>query len=69
MALAYASYKDPKGSGVVVLALGVLLLVGGLWGAIVSRGPIDWFLIGLGGLLVVVGGLFAFVVHWDLPDK
>lgn len=69
MAAAYAAYKDPKGAGFVILALGVLLLGGGLWGALVSRSPIDWLLIGLGGPLIVVGGLFAFVVHWGLDER
>lgn len=69
MAAAYAAYKDPKGAGVLVLCLGAILLVAGLWGAIEWRGPLAWLLIGLGGPLVVVGGLFAFVVRWDLSEK
>jgi hypothetical protein len=52
----YSSFKAPKVAGVVWFLIGLLLLFGGVWGAIVQPGLIPWFLIG-GGLLMAVTGL------------
>lgn len=69
MAAAYVAYKDPRGAGILVLGLGVLFLVAGVWELLRSKAPLVWGLMGLGGALVVVGWLMAFVVRWDLGEK
>jgi hypothetical protein len=50
-ALAYAASKDPKGAGVVLLALGLFLFAGGAWFALTQGGTIPWVMMGAGAFI------------------